>query len=214
MAVKHDAGLNNASVTRPTTATSRITGVQRSSVEDQAYASFVVSRLLDVGAICASVVTGVALTVMLLVLGIASGLIADEANTTVTDVQRFFDIFNAWFVIAAIAGTFLGCFLGGRLTRGLDRGSIAYHALTSWGLATLGSIALFSLATIAFASSAATVAERQAVSDNDIVGGAGLALTIAMLLTLVTAFAGWWIGSRKQLTEFEREAVSDTVVVN
>ncbi|MCW2973887.1 MAG: hypothetical protein JWN72_2160 [Thermoleophilia bacterium] len=240
--------------TAPVTTRSRITGA-RPGVQPAPVTSFPVDtdhRSVDWGAVMASVITGVAVTTTLVILGVSTGLIAGDANTSANDAQGILGAIGAWTVIAALIGTFVGSMLGGRLARWLDRGTLVYHALTSWAVATILSIALAALVAIGFGAATTSVAasdvaandttaqaadtaapasnepdasggdsaaadtngtasssEKAAENAADALGGAGVALTIGMLLTLVASAAGWWIGSRKKLTDFEREDTVD-----
>lgn len=231
----------------PVTTRSRITGSRSAAAPVHVPAhAMEPTRSIDWASVVASTVAGVATTATLILLGIATGLIAANENTDTEGALGILSGIGAWAVVAAILGTLVGSMLGGRLARWLDRGSVAYHALTSWGLATLTSLVLLTLVVLAFASSATSVAagdvaandtqnaaaaadtnattpaERDAAGgtdpagDNgtsseaaddagDALGTASLALAIGMLLTLAASFAGWWIGSRKKLTDFERE---------
>lgn len=251
-----DGSAVDPTAVRPVTDRSRITRRTQVVREDSDVELGVVPmQRIDWGAVVASVVTGVATTTMLIILGVATGLIAGNEDTSTGDAAGILSAIGAWAVIAAIIGAFAGSFLGGRLARWLDRGSLAYHAVTSWGVATLLSLTLLALVSIGFAASATSVAtadvaanagdatsqedgsapasnepdatggdaaaadkadaagdgkadtsaEQAADNAGDTLGGAGLALTLAMLLTMVASFAGWWIGSRKRLTDFERE---------
>lgn len=241
-------------VSRPVTDRSRITGVDRSTSSSGPLPA-TEFKTLDWGAILASVVSGIAITTVLMILGIATGLISGNENTDAGEAAGILGAMGAWSVVAAVIGTFVGCMLGGRLARWLDRGSLAYHALTSWGVATITAVVLASLVTLGFSTAAnsaatsaiaadmATTSEAEAdgaegaavnssegqtgqgdnarttneeAADNtaDALGGAGVALTIGLLLTLVAAFGGWWVGSRKRLTDFEREdSTRDDVAV-
>jgi hypothetical protein len=232
-------------VSRPVTSRSRITGTSRSASPARSAVIVEPSHSIDWPAVLASVVTGIAVTTMLIILGVASGLIAGDDSSSSNDIGGILGAVGAWSVVAMLLGTLVGSLLGGRLARWMDRGSIAYHALTSWGVATLLMIALASLVSIGFATAtnaaadttvaadatsttpaetnangasnagantgtADTTADNTATKGNaddagDALGGAGLGLTLGMLLTLAVSFAGWWVGSRKRLTDFERE---------
>ena len=215
---------------------SRITGVPRERFSGSDRGSAI--RDLDWSAVFASVVIGLGLTVMLTVLGVATGLIASDRHSSAGDIGGIVGSIGAWAVIAAILATFIGSFAGGRFSRGLNRGSIGYHAATAWGVATLLTLVLVTFLTMGFVSSASTVAATAAATNKatttpaattpaattapvpntsttaakdtaastaDALGGAGVALTIGMLLTLVASVAGWYVGSRKPLTSLERE---------
>jgi hypothetical protein len=156
----------NGSISRPVTETSRITGVRRTEGVEPAYGVFPTRsefKSIDWQAIVASVCCGLAITAMLTLLGIAVGLISGNENTnTAGEIGGILGAVGAWTVVAMCIGAFVGSVLGGRLARWLDRGSVGYHTLTSWGLATLLTIALASLVSIGFAAggnAAATSAE-------------------------------------------------------
>lgn len=232
------------------THTSRITVTRRrAAVLDSAETTLM--RGIDWGAVMSSVVSGMALTATLVILGVATGLIAGDENTSGEEAAGILGAIEAWTIVAMIVGSFAGAFVGGRLTRWLDRAGIAGHALTAWGVTTLLGIALASLVSIGFAttttSAAATAAaaeqatgqpadpaaapaegdqaatgaqarggdaadaEERADEAADALGGAGVALAVGMLLSLLAAFGGWWLGSRKPLTSLEREDDTATV---
>ena len=245
--IQDEIAAANPPVSRPVTETSRITGTRRSV--DPAMSGFPVRsefKSIDWQAVVASVVSGLALTTMLVIFGVAAGLIGGNENTdTAGEVGGILGAVGAWTIVAMVIGAFVGSLLGGRLARWLDRGSVGYHAFTSWGLSTLLTIALAALVSIGFATAAnsaantaeatdapagqaegtpatpaegaadgteqgqtgenANTAEESADDAADALGGVGLALGLSMLLTLVAAGAGWWIGSRKRLLDIERE---------
>ena len=176
--------VDDTAVTRPVTDRSRITGAR--TVSRPAYGGtqpLVESKSLDWHAVVASVVTGLAVTVMLVILGVATGLISGNENTdSASEIGGILGAVGAWSVVAMVIGAFVGSLLGGRLARWLDRGSIGYHALTSWGLATLLALTLATLVTIGFseATNAAansttateTVTDGQADDATNPAGGA------------------------------------------
>ncbi len=146
----HDPSVvDDATVTRPVTDRSRITGTRTAPVSSSAH-HVVERRSVDWAAIIASVVTGIAVTAMLVILGVAVGLISGNEGTDGGEAAGILGAVGAWTVVAMVLGTLVGCLLGGRLARWLDRGSIGYHALTSWGLATLLTMVLAAVMSIAF----------------------------------------------------------------
>lgn len=250
-------------VRRPVTERSRITGRSARMEHHDGRPSVGSMNGVDWGAVVASVLTGMAVSTLLVILGVATGLIAGNENSDAGDAKGILGALGAWFVIAMLIGSFVGSLLGGRLARWLNRGSLAYHAATSWALATLLSLLLATLVTIGFATSANSAAtaavaneaneaqtqnaagaqgaaaaagnepdgaggdaaardaqggtngeaggkssEQAADDTGDALGGAGVALSIGMILTLLASFAGWWVGSRKRLTDFEREGAT------
>lgn len=146
----HDPSVvDDATVTRPVTDRSRITGTRTAPVSSSAH-TVVERRSVDWAAIIASVVSGIAVTAMLVILGVAVGLISGNEGTDAGEAAGILGAVGAWTVVAMVLGTLVGCLLGGRLARWLDRGSIGYHALTSWGLATILTMVLAGLMSIAF----------------------------------------------------------------
>ena len=120
---------------------------------------------LDWGPIFASVVSGLAISLMLAILGIATGAIATDPNVDTSQASGILTGVGISLIIAMLVGSFIGSFVGGRFSRWLDRGSVIYHAVTSWGVATLMSALLFTVLIVGFAGSAATVAGTAAVAD-------------------------------------------------
>jgi hypothetical protein len=159
----------NGSISRPVTETSRITGVRRTEIAQPAYAGYPVGtevRSIDWQAVVASVCCGLAITAMLTLLGMAVGLIAgDESTDTAGEIGGILGAVGAWTIVAMCIGAFVGSVLGGRLARWLDRGSVGYHTLTSWGLATLLTIALAALVSIGFAAGGNAAANTAEATD-------------------------------------------------
>lgn len=249
----HDEHETDATISRPVTERSRITGTERTPLASRSGRSTDRGTGIDWGAVTASVLTGQAVTATLIILGISTGLIAGNEGTGAEGALGILAGIGAWAVVAMLVGAFVGGLLGGRLARWLDRGTLAYHALASWGLSTIVSVLMVCLVAIAFASTttsaAATAAAAEQVTEGqatagtgaaatapaageatagqqagqqgeqaaddagDALGGAGVALTLGMLLSLAAAFGGWWVGSRKRLTDFEREDDSPRVAV-
>ncbi|MCW2962634.1 MAG: PhnA-like protein [Thermoleophilia bacterium] len=135
---------------------SRITGTPRRSLEPTPQSTY--APVLHWGPVLGSVLVGVAITAMLVILGVATGLIAANEGTSGDEAGGILGALGAWTVIAMLIGSFVGSFVGGRMTRWMDRLSIGGHTLISWGLATLLTIALASLVSIAFASTTTSVA--------------------------------------------------------
>jgi hypothetical protein len=156
-------------VSRPVTARSRITGTSRTEQVEPAYGVFPSRsefKTIDWQAVVASVVAGLGVTAMLTLLGVAVGLISGNENTdTAGEIGGILGAVGAWTVVAMCIGAFVGSVLGGRLARWLDRGSIGYHTLTSWGLATLLTIALASLVSIGFATTGNATANTAEATD-------------------------------------------------
>lgn len=115
-------------------------------------------RDLDWGSVLASVICGMGVTLLLSVIGIATGLVSVDESTGSNEAQGILGAVGVWLVLSAVVGTFVGSFVGGRYAHWLNRGSIAYHSLTSWGLATLLTTAMLALLSIGFFNGAATAA--------------------------------------------------------
>jgi hypothetical protein len=264
--------INNGGTTplNDVTQRSRITGRTR-TVDDTVVVPDTFVPSLHWGPALASVIVGLAVTAMLIMIGVASGLIAGDDTTNGDEAQGILAAIGAWSVIALALGSFIGSFVGGRLTRWMDRLSIATHTLVSWGVATLLALALVSLVSIGFATTATSVAttataaevtddssngaaaaanganaagsdatdatgttgaargndagsknsnangnntDNAKAADNtgDVLGGAGWAIAVGMILSLVASAAGWFLGSRRRLTDIEREEISPTTV--
>ena len=169
---------------------------------------------LDWGAIVASVVAGMGITIMLITLGAAAGLEAADDNGD--NAGRIAAGVGTWAVISALLGTLAGTFIGGRFSRWQSPGSATYHGITSWGLATLLSALLGATGALGLLGSALSREDADAgkapsgageaanEAANAIAWG-GWALGLGMLLTLAAAIAGWHYGSRSRLTEAEAE---------
>jgi hypothetical protein len=154
----------DTTISRPVTARSRITGTRTVPVESSAR-HVVEHRSIDWAAVIASVVSGIAVTAMLVLLGVAAGLISGNEGTDGGEAAGILGAVGAWSVVAMVIGAFVGSLLGGRLARWLDRGSLGYHALTSWGLATLLTIVLASIVSIAFAEASNAVANTATAAE-------------------------------------------------
>ena len=171
---------------------------------------------LDWGAIVASVVAGMGITLLLATLGAAAGIEAadDEGGD---NEGRIAAGVGTWLVLSAILGTLAGTFIGGRFSRWQSPGSATYHGITSWGLATLLSALLGATGALGLLGSALS---REDADPGQAAGGGGAgageeaanaiswggwALALGMLLTLAAAIVGWHLGSRSRLTDAERE---------
>ena len=173
---------------------------------------------LDWGAILASVVAGLGVTLMLVTFGAAAGI---EASDDGGNEGRIAAGVGTWAVISALIGTLVGTFIGGRYSRWQSPGSATYHGLTSWALATLLSAWLGATGALGLLGSALSREDADAgaaAGGGEATGGAaeeaanaiswgGWALALGMLLTLITAIIGWHLGSRSRLTDAEREGV-------
>ena len=159
---------------------------------------------LDWGAIIASVVAGFGITILLSTFGAAAGIeAADEGG----DGQIAASV-GTWTVISAILGTLVGTFIGGRFSRWQSPGSSVYHAVTSWGLATVvGALlgAVGALGVLGAALRRADVTARDVAGAGDEISWGGWALWFGLLLTLAAAVAGWWLGARARVTDVERD---------
>lgn len=162
----HNEVRDDVAITRPVTARSRITGTRAVERPAMDGVPIIERRSLDWAAVIASVVSGLAVTLMLVILGAATGLIAGDEGTSANDAAGILGAVGAWSVVAMVIGAFVGSVLGGRLARWLDRGSLGYHALTSWGLATLLTVVLASLVSIGFATAANSAANTTAAADS------------------------------------------------
>jgi hypothetical protein len=168
---------------------------------------------LDWGAIVASVIAGLGVTLLLVTFGAAAGI---EASDDGGNEGRIAGGVGTWAVISALLGTLVGTFIGGRFSRWQSPGSATYHGITSWGLATVLSAILGAMGALGLLGSAisredtgsgtATQGDGAATGDVvDAISWGGWALALGMLLTLVTAIVGWHLGSRSRLTEMELE---------
>jgi hypothetical protein len=168
---------------------------------------------LDWGAILASVIAGLGVTLLLVTFGAAAGI---EASDDGGNEGRIAAGVGTWAVISALLGTLVGTFIGGRFSRWQSPGSATYHGLTSWGLATLLSAWLGATGALGLLGSAlsredvgtgtagGTGGEAASEAANAISWG-GWALALGMVLTLITAVVGWHLGSRSRLTQAELE---------
>ena len=168
---------------------------------------------LDWGAIVASVIAGLGVTLLLVTFGAAAGI---EASDDGGNEGRIAGGVGTWAVISALLGTLVGTFIGGRFSRWQSPGSATYHGITSWGLATVLSAILGAMGALGLLGSAisrddagtGTATQGGDATTGEVVDAiswGGWALALGMLLTLVTAIVGWHLGSRSRLTEAELE---------
>jgi hypothetical protein len=168
---------------------------------------------LDWGAILASVIAGLGVTLLLVTFGAAAGI---EASDDGGNEGRIAGGVGTWAVISALLGTLVGTFIGGRFSRWQSPGSATYHGITSWGLATVLSAILGAMGALGLLGSAlsredagtGTASQGGEAATGDVVDAiswGGWALALGMLLTLATAIVGWHLGSRSRLTEMELE---------
>ncbi|MCW2926857.1 MAG: hypothetical protein JWM86_825, partial [Thermoleophilia bacterium] len=120
-----------------------------------------------------------------------------------------------WTVLAALGGTFVGSYVGGRYTHWASRGSAIYHALGAWGLSVLVGVWLGAAGASGLLGSALNSAANQpraaqaAASGSkpediaDAIGMGGWALALGLVLTLVVSVAAWWWGAHRPLDDFE-----------
>ena len=166
---------------------------------------------LDWGAILASVIAGLGITILLVTLGAAAGIEAGDDGGDEGTISR---AVGTWTVISALLGTLIGTFIGGRFSRWDSPGSAVYHAITSWGLAqVLGALlgAIGALGLLGAALRRTDPAEAEAAAGGggeeaaDAISWGGWALALGMLLTLAAAIIGWWLGSRTRISDAERD---------
>ena len=166
---------------------------------------------LDWGAILASVIAGLGITILLVTLGAAAGIEAGDDGGDEGTISR---AVGTWTVISALLGTLIGTFIGGRFSRWDSPGSAVYHAITSWGLAQvlgalLGAIGALGLLGAALRRADPQDAEAAAGGTGeeaaDAISWGGWALALGMLLTLAASILGWWLGSRTRISDAERD---------
>ena len=173
---------------------------------------------LDWGAIIASVVSGLGITLLLSTLGAAAGI--EAADDTDDNAGRIAAGVGTWIVISALLGTLAGTFIGGRFSRWQSPGSATYHGITSWGVTMLLGAWLRATGALGLLGSAlsredADPGRAQGATGGNAAGAAneaaneiswgGWALALGLLLTLAAAIIGWHLGSRTRLTDAERE---------
>ncbi|MCZ4495495.1 MAG: hypothetical protein JWM25_78, partial [Thermoleophilia bacterium] len=118
-------------------------------------------------------------------------------------------------IIAALGGTFVGSYIGGRYTRWTSLGGAVYHALGAWGLSlgigiwlgTNGASGLLgSSLTSAANTPRADIARSTGTKPEDIadaIGWGGWALALGLVLTLIVSITAWRFGSHRHLDDFE-----------
>jgi MFS family permease len=177
---------------------------------------------LDWGAIVASVVAGIGITILLVTIGAAIGI--EAADDTDDNAGRIAAGVGTWTVISALLGTLIGTFIGGRFSRWQSPGSATYHGITSWGVTTLLGAWLGASGALGLLGAAlgredvgpqqAQQAEQGAPAEAaqqaaDAISWGGWALALGMLLTLLAAIIGWWLGSRTRLADAESDTPGD-----
>lgn len=70
-------------------------------------------------------------------MGAAAGAMAEDGDVADGDSGKIAAAVGSWMVIAALGGTFVGSYIGGRFTRFSSRGSAVYHAIGAWGLSVI-----------------------------------------------------------------------------
>ncbi|MCW2924938.1 MAG: PhnA-like protein [Thermoleophilia bacterium] len=110
------------------------------------------------GGIVASVVSGLGLTLLLVLIGSAAGLVAGSDETDGDAIKGITAALGAWTFISMVIGALVGCFVGGRLARWLTRGTALWHAVTSWGLAVVLGAFLLAIMSLGLLGTASNVA--------------------------------------------------------
>jgi hypothetical protein len=169
------------------------------------------------GAILLAVLTGLGITLLLVTVGAAAGAMVEDGDVADGDSGKIAAALGTWTVLAALGGTFVGSYIGGRYTQWTSRGGAIYHALGAWGLSLgiglwLGASGTSGLLGSAFTGSAnAPRAERAAATGvkpediTDAIGWGGWALALCLVLTMLVAVAAWLLGSHRSLDKFERQ---------
>src|SRR3712207_4550998 len=129
---------------------------------------------LDWGAIIASVVSGIGITILLATLGAAAGIEASD-DEGADNEGRIAAGVGTWTVISALLGTLAGTFIGGRFSRWQSPGSATYHGITSWGLTTLLSALLGATGALGLLGSALSREDADAGAAQGGGGGEGAA---------------------------------------
>lgn len=168
------------------------------------------------GAIALAVLVGMGITLLLITVGAAAGAMAEDGDIADGDSGKIAAALGTWTVIAAIGGTLIGSYIGGRFTRWSSRGSAIYHAMGAWGLSVLLGAWLGASGTSGLVGSALTGAANQPRAAQaaasgakpedvaDAIGWGGWALAGALALTLIASIAAWWFGAHRSLDDFER----------
>jgi hypothetical protein len=90
------------------------------------------------GAIIAGVVMAIVIQLMLNMLGIGIGLgVLDPAGSDNPELATFSIAAGIWWTLSGIIASFLGGLVAGRLSGRPDRGTAAWHGLTTWAATTL-----------------------------------------------------------------------------
>lgn len=167
---------------------------------------------IDWAAIVASVVTGLGVTLLLVVIGAAVGIVAAEG----ADAGAVSTAVGGWTVLSALIGTFVGTYLGGRVSRAIQPGSPLFHGLTSWSLVTITAVWL-GVSGVAGLLGAGLQAGAQVGAETGLpeaeqvpteapaealgaIAWGGWALAIGLVLTLGLSILGWWVGERTRPT--------------
>ncbi|MCW2921626.1 MAG: hypothetical protein JWL76_1500 [Thermoleophilia bacterium] len=170
------------------------------------------------GAIILAVVIGMGITMLLVAVGAAAGAMAEDGDVSDGDSGKIAAAVGAWTVIAALGGTFVGSYIGGRFNRWSSRGSAVYHAMGAWGVsiivgAWLGASGTSGLLGSSLTASANQPRKAQAAASGvdpkdivDAIGWSGWALAGGLALTLIVAVTAWWSGAHRSLDDFEVEA--------
>jgi hypothetical protein len=168
------------------------------------------------GAIVLAVLAGFGITLLLVTVGAAAGAMAEGNDVADGDSGKIAAALGTWTVLAALGGTFVGSYIGGRYSRWTSRGGAVYHALGAWGLSLalglwLGATGATGLLGSAFTADANTpraarVAATGAKPDDivDAIGWGGWALALGLVLTMVVSIGAWWFGAHRSLDGFER----------
>lgn len=168
------------------------------------------------GAIVLAVLTGFGITVLLLTVGAAAGAMAEDGKVGSGDEGKIAAALGTWTVLAALGGTFVGSYIGGRFTRWSSRGAAIYHAIGAWGLSLIVGVWLGAAGTSGLLGSAlnsdANVPQAQRAASGvkgeqvaDAIGWGGWALAAGMALTLAVSIGAWWFGAHRSLDSFERK---------
>lgn len=164
------------------------------------------TSILHWPAIIAAVVIGFGFTILLVTIGAAADANALEGAGN-NDDGKIAAALGAWTVIAAVAGTLLGSYIGGRYTRWTSRGSAVYHALAAWGLSTALAAWLGASGSVGLLGSSLTSVANAPAKDDaaQAIAWGGWALAAGMALTMVASIAAWLFGSNRHLDNFERK---------